>query len=79
MHRVAAEAAARAEEIRQKEAAKALEGMGKDAAKPEAQRKKEAEDAAGGGAGGGDSGKTLDDLWKELKELNTKLPQNSLS
>jgi hypothetical protein len=84
MHGAAANAAAKAEQIRQQEAAKALERMGKDGAKPEAQRKREAEAAADGDSGAASSGDPVSDIYNWLKdtfltEFKERLPQTAMT
>jgi hypothetical protein len=84
MHGAAANAAAKAEQIRQQEAAKALERMGKNGAKPEAQRKREAEAAADGDSGAASSGDPVSDIYNWLKdtfltEFKERLPQTAMT
>jgi hypothetical protein len=83
MHGSAANAAAKAEQIRQQEAAKALERMGKNGAKPEAQRKKEEEAAKSSAAPGTpeDSATAIYTWLKEtfMAEFKDRLPQAVLT
>jgi hypothetical protein len=58
--------------------AREQERMAKEGSKTEKEREREEKDKSGRPPGQG-AGKTLSDLWTELKELNTKLPQNALS
>ena len=64
------------------ETQKDFEKWAREQSKTSAERKREEEKAAGGGSGGGGApsgGKTLFDLWEQLKGLNEKLPQNAMS
>jgi hypothetical protein len=82
-HRSAARIMARAEKMRQDQAAKALERMGEDAAKPEAQRKKEEEAAKSAAAPGTpeDSATAIYTWLKEtfMAEFKDRLPQTVLT
>jgi hypothetical protein len=78
MHGSAAAIRAREERRRESAAEKMLERMAKEGSKTEKEREREQKESSGGGSGEG-AGKTLSDLWQQLKELNTKLPQNALS
>lgn len=66
------------EEQKDRKLAREQERMAKEGAKTEKEREREEKDKSGRPPGQG-AGKTLSDLWAELKELNTKLPQNALS
>jgi hypothetical protein len=66
------------EEQKDRKLAREQERMAKEGSKTEKEREREEKDKSGRPAGQG-AGKTLSDLWNELKELNTKLPQNALS
>jgi hypothetical protein len=59
--------------------AREQERMAKEGSKTEKERDREEKESGGGSSGSGGGGKTLSDLWAELKELNTKLPQNAMS
>jgi hypothetical protein len=78
MHGSAAAVRAREERRRESAAEKMLERMAKEGSKTEKEREREDKKSGGSGSGEG-AGKTLSDLWQQLKELNTKLPQNALS
>jgi len=83
MHGSAANLRARAEKRRQEEAAKALERMGQDAAKPEAQRKQEEEQAKAGkpGAKPEDSATQIYNWLKDtfMREFQDRLPQTAMT
>jgi hypothetical protein len=71
----------REERNRQRSAERFLErqtAMAEDASKTEKQRERAAA-AVAQAEKSRDSGKSLADIWQELKELNTKLPQNALA
>ncbi len=83
LHGSAANMMARAEKRRQEEAAKALERMGQDAAKPEAQRKQEEEQAKAGnpGAKPEDSATQIYNWLKDtfMREFQDRLPQTAMT
>jgi hypothetical protein len=67
------------EEQKDRKLAREQERMAKEGSKTEKEREREEKESGGDKGGKGTSGKTLSDLWTELKELNNKLPQNALS
>ena len=68
------------EEQKDRKLAREQERMAKEGSKTEKEREREDKKSGGGSGGSGEgAGKTLSDLWQQLKELNTKLPQNALS
>jgi hypothetical protein len=67
------------EQAKDRKLAREQERMAKEGSKTEKERDREKKESGGDKGGKGTSGKTLSDLWTELKELNTKLPQNALS